>query len=95
MAKRLRGIMAWSVMRASVRFSDGVRPKAGAACTICSGRGVDARFRSGDWAPGPPPGPAREITASSKKHLLPTTEEDGRHWRMSGRPSASLDSTAT
>ena len=47
-ARCSRGIIGWSVMRSSVRFSAGLMPKAGAACAIRSGRGMDARFRSGD-----------------------------------------------
>ena len=35
-------------MKSSVRFSDGLMPKAGVACTICSRRGSEARFRPGD-----------------------------------------------
>ena len=86
--------MGWSVMRSSVRFSEELMPKAGAACTIRSGSGSEARFRSGDWVRGPPPGLLREITAFSEKKLLPMTHETERQ----GRPppsSASLDSTAT
>ena len=48
LAKCSRGIIGWSVMRSSVRFSEGLTPKAGAACAIRSGRGSDARFRSSD-----------------------------------------------
>ena len=43
------------MIRSNVRFSDGLTPKAGADCAMRSGSGMDARFRSGDWAPGPPP----------------------------------------
>ena len=39
MARCSRGIIGWSVMRSSVRFSDGLTPKAGAAPTIRSGSG--------------------------------------------------------
>ena len=38
-----RGIIGWSVMRSRVRFSEGLRPKADAASTIRSGRGIYAR----------------------------------------------------
>ena len=48
-ARCSRGIIGWSVMMSSVRFSAGLTPKAGAACAMRSGRGSDARFRSGDW----------------------------------------------
>ena len=43
-ARCSRGIIGWSVMRSSVRFSEGLRPKAGAACAICSGTGQRRPF---------------------------------------------------
>ena len=64
-ARCSRGIMGWSVMRSSVRFSDGLTPKAGAACATRSGRGSDARLRSGDAVRGPPPGLPWALTVSS------------------------------
>ena len=82
-------------MRSRVRFSEGLTPKAGATCTIRSGRGRDARFRSGDSVRGPPPGLAREMTPSSEKNLLPITHEVEHQRRRSRLSSASLDSTAT
>ena len=82
-------------MRSSVRFSDGLTPKAGAAWVIRSGRGSDARFRSGDWVRGPPPGLLREITPFSEKNLLPITHEALHQRRRSRLSRASLDSTAT
>ena len=45
-ARCSRGIIGWSVIRSSVPFSDGVRPKAGADETMCSVSGSDARLRS-------------------------------------------------
>ena len=82
-------------MISSVRFSDGLMPKAGAACAIRSGWGRDARFRSGDWVRGPPPGLLRETTPFSEKKLLPITHEVQDQRRRSRLASASLDSTAT
>ena len=64
-ARCSRGIIEWSVMRSSVRFSDGLMPKVGAACTIRSGRGIDARFRLGDFVRSAPPGLPWELTVSS------------------------------
>ncbi len=81
-------------MTSSVRFSAGLMPKAGAACAMRSGRGREARFRSGDWVRGPPPGLLREITPFSEKNLLPITHEALHQMRRSRLSSASLDSTA-
>ena len=61
-ARCSRGIIGWSVMRSSVRFSEGVMPKADAASTIRSGRGMEARLRSGDSVRGLPPGLPWELT---------------------------------
>ena len=75
-ARCSRGIMGWSVMRSSVRFSDGLTPKAGAACAMRSGSGIDARFRSGDWVRVfVPPGLLRETTPFSEKNGLPITND--------------------
>ena len=63
--------------RLRVRFSDGLMPKVGAASTIRSGRGIDARFRSGDSVRGAPPGLPWEMTVSSVRNLLPFTHEAG------------------
>ena len=46
-------------------------PKVGAACTIRSGRGIDARFRLGDSVRGTPPRLPWELTVSRVKNLLP------------------------
>ena len=81
-------------MRSSVRFSEGLTPKAGAACTIRSGRGSDARFRSGDAVERLPPGLPCELTSSSVRYVLPTHEYLCQR-RRSRLSSASLDSTAT
>ena len=62
-------------MKSSVRFSEVLTSKAGVVCAIRSGRGSDARFRSGDWVRGPPLGLLREITPFSEKNLLPITHE--------------------
>ena len=94
-ARCLRGIIGWSVMKSSVRFSDGLTPKAGAACAIRSGLGMEARLRSGDWERGPPPGLLRETTPFSEKNGLPITNDVQRQRRRSSLSSASLDSTAT
>ena len=81
-------------MRFSVRFSEGLTQTAGAACSMWSGADSEARFHSGDWVRGCPPGLVRENTAFSEKKLLPITHESERQRRPS--PSnASLDSTAT
>ena len=94
-ARCSRGIIGWSVTRSSVRFSEGLTPKAGAPFTIRSGRGSDARFRSGDSVRGPPPGLARELMAPREKNLLPITHEVQHQRRRSRFSRASLDSTAT
>ena len=94
-ARCSRGIIGWSVMMSSARFSAGLTPKAGAARAIRSGRGRDARFRSGDWVRGPPPGLLRETTAFSEKWLLPITHEVEHQRRRSRLSRAFLDSTAT
>ena len=60
-------IIEWSVMRYSVRFSDGLTPKVGAACAVRLGRGSDARFRSGDWVRGPPRGAAGDHALRREK----------------------------
>ena len=77
-ARCSRGIIGWSVMRSRVRFSEGLRPKAGAASTIRSGRGIDARFRPGDSVRGPPPGAAlgahvlqRAVRAADPREVAP------------------------
>ena len=93
-ARCSRRINGWSVMRSSVRFSDGLTPKAGAACTIRSGRGIDARFRSGDAVERPPPGLPCELTSSSVRYVLPTHECLCQR-RSSRLSRAFLDSTAT
>ncbi len=69
-------------------------PKADAASTIRSGRGMEARLRSGDSVRGLPPGLPWELTASSVKNLLPITHEVQHQRRMSRLSSAPLDSTA-
>ena len=94
-ARCSRGIMGWSVTRSSVRFSDGLMPKAGAAFTMRSGRGSDARFRLGDSVRSLPPGLPWELTVSSVKNLLPITHEVQHQRRRSRLSSAPLDSTAT
>ena len=67
--------MGWSVTRSMVRFSEGVMPKVGTPRAIRSGRGIDARFRSGDSVRGAPPGLPWELTVSSVRNLLPFTHE--------------------
>ena len=52
------------MIRSSVRFSDGLMPKVGAACTIRSGRGMEARFRLGDSVKSLPLVPPCELTKS-------------------------------
>ena len=64
LARCSRGIIGWSVIRSSVRFSDGLMPKVGAACTIRSGRGMAARFRLGDSVKSLPLVPPCELTKS-------------------------------
>ena len=88
-----RGIIGWSVMRSRVRFSEGLRPKADAASTIRSGRGIDARVRSGDSVRGPPPGLPWALTSFSVLYELPTHEKL-RQRRRSRLARASLVSTA-
>ena len=81
-------------MRSSVRFSDGLTPKAGAACAIRSGRDSDARFRSGEPVERLPPGLPWALTSSSVRYELPT-HENLRQRRRSRLSSAFLVSTAT
>ena len=81
-------------MRSSVRFSDGLTPKAGAACAIRSGRGIKARFRPGDSVGSLPPGLPWALTSFSVWYELPT-HENLRQRRRSRPSSASLVSTAT
>ena len=88
-ARCSRGIIGWSVTRSSVRFSDGLTPKAGAACAIRSGRGSDARFRLGDSVRSPPLGLPWALTSSSVWYELPT-HENLRQRRRSRLSSASL-----
>ena len=94
MARCSRGIIGWSVTRSSVRFSDGLMPKAGATCAIRSGWGSEARLRSGDAVERLPPGLPWALTSSSVRYELPTHEYlcQRRRTRLS---SASPDSTAT
>ena len=67
---------------------------AGAACAIRSGRGNDARFRSGDAVERLPPGLPCERTSSSVRYVLPTHEYLCQR-RRSRLSRAFLDSTAT
>ena len=94
MARCSRGIIGWSVMRSSVRFSAGLTPKAGAACAMRSGRGSDARFRSGDAVRGPPPGLPWPLTVSSVEYESPNSPVGSHQMRRSCLSRASLDSTA-
>ena len=82
-------------MRSSVRFSEGVRPKAGAASTTLSGWGMEARLRSGESVERLLPGLPWELTRSSVKKLLPITHEVLHQRRRSRRSRAALDSTVT
>ena len=82
-------------MRSRVRFSERLRPKAGAVSTIRSGWGMEARFRSGDSGEYLLLGLPWELTCSSVKKLLPITHEVLHQRRRSRRSSAPLDSTAT
>ena len=78
-----------------MRFSDGLKPKAGAACTIRSGRGIDARFRLGDSVRSLPPGLPWDLTVSSVQYEPPNRNEVRCQTRR-GHPSrARLDSTVT
>ena len=93
-ARCSRGIIGWSVIRSSVRFSDWLMPNVGAASTIRSGRGIEARFRSGDSVRSPPPELPWVLTSSSVRYELPTHEYLYQR-RRSRLSSAFLDSTAT
>ncbi len=82
-------------MRSSVRFSDGLTPKAGAACAMRPERGSDARLRSGYWVLGPPPRLPWALTASSVEYESPNSPVGSHQTRRSRLSSAFLDSTAT
>ena len=93
-ARCSRGIIGWSVIRSSDRFSDGLMPKDGAACAIRLGRGIEARFRSVDAVERLPPGLPCELTSSSVRYVLPTHEYLCQR-RRSPLSRAFLVSTAT
>ena len=77
-------------MRSSVRFSDWLTRKAGAACAIRPGSGNRRPLPLRRLiAPGPPPGLLREITPFSEKNLLPITHE-ALHQRRRSRRSKSV-----
>ena len=69
-------------------------PKAGAACTMRSGSGIEARLRLVDSVKRALLGLPWELTSSSVRYVLPTYEYLCQR-RRSRLSSAFLDSTAT